>query len=458
MNNFFERLLVGSWNRLRGQDRGARNEGKGVEIGRRVSDGEVTRERVVLTSAERTRHIAILGKTGSGKSSLLRSMLAQDVEADRGFACFDLHGEFLPFLLGTINARERRLRKHLDEKLVIVDPTDPIMSVGLNPLEQVSPDFTKIAEFSEVLRTRWALDHFGARTDELLRNALFALSASGLTLVELAPFLTHAGFRAACLKQVANAEVRQYFEFRYEAQSEAMRATMREPILNKTSAFTGIDAFRHVVGQAKSSFSVKEAMDSGQWVIVNLDKGKLGPQALTLGSLFFTAFKNALFTRERRTLFSLVVDEAHNLLAADTGIDTVLAESRKWGIGLILSQQLMAQQSAETRDLLAGVGTQVYFQLSSPDAQQASAVLDGGRPLVERLKNLPQRHCIVKSGAERFVEVRVHGVEDPAADYADLLNRSRYTRGRVRAHIERDIAKRQELLRQKPDEVLHDWE
>ncbi len=429
-----------------------------MEIGRRVSDGEVTRERVTLTSTERTRHIAILGKTGSGKSSLLRSMLAQDIEADRGFACFDLHGEFLPFLLRTINARERRLRRHLSDKLIIVDPTDPLVSVGLNPLEQETPDFTRIAEFSEVLRKRWALDHFGARTDELLRNSLFVLSANGLTIVELAPFLVHFGFRAACLKRVTNTEVRQYFEFRYEAQSEAMRAVMREPILNKTSAFTSIDAFRHVVGQTQSSFSVREAMDSGSWVIVNLDKGKLGPQALTLGSLFFAAFKNALFSREKRNLFSLVVDEAHNLLAADTGIDTVLAESRKWGIGLVLSQQLMAQQSADTREMLAGVGAQIFFQLSGPDAQHVSNALDGGKSLAERLKNLPQRHCMVKSGADRFLEARVPTVEDPAVDYTDLLNRCRYTRGRVRAHIERDIAKRLELLRQKPDEALNEWE
>lgn len=458
MKNFLEQLFASAWNRIRGRGRGARSEGQGVAIGSRVVDGESLRERVTLTNVERTRHIAILGKTGSGKSSLLRSILAQDIEADRGFACFDLHGEFMPFLLRTINARERQLHEHLSDKLVIVDPTDPLVSIGLNPLEQESPDFARIAEFSEVLRKRWALDHFGARTDELLRNALFVLSANGLTLVELAPFLVHPGFRAACLKRVTNAEVRQYFEFRYEAQSEAMRAAMREPILNKTSAFTSVDAFRHVVGQAKSSFSVREAMDAGWWVIVNLDKGKLGPQALTLGSLFFAAFKNALFAREKRTLFSLVVDEAHNLLAADTGIDTVIAESRKWGIGLVLSQQLMAQQSAGVREMLSGVGTQIFFQLSSPDAQQVSTALDGGRTLAERLKNLPQRYCVVKSGADRVVEVRVPTVLDPAVDYTDLLNRSRYTRGQVRAHIERDIAKRQELLRQKPDEVLHEWE
>jgi hypothetical protein len=459
MKEFFEQTIAAIWNRFRRRGRGARHEGKGVDLGARVLDGQLLRERVTLSDTQRTMHLAVLGKTGSGKSSLLRNLLAQDIEADRGFACFDLHGEFMPFLLGTINARERRLRRHLSDKLVIVDPTDPIVSVGLNPLEQESsPDFVRIAEFSDVLRKRWSLDHFGARTDELLRNSLYVLAANRLTIVELAPFLVHPGFRSACLKRVSNAEVKQYFVLRYDQSSEAMRAVMREPILNRTSAFTSVDAFRHIVGQTHSTFSIREAMDEGYWVIVNLDKTRLGEQALTLGSLFFTAFKNALFSRQKRTLFTLFVDEAQNLLSVDSGIDTVLAESRKWGVGAVLSQQLLAQQSLDTRETLFGVGTQIFFQLSSPDAQHVSNALDGGKPLAERLKNLRQRHCVVKSGSDRWVEVCVPLVQDPKVDYTDLVNRSRYARGRVRAHIERDIAKRQELLRHKPDEVLNDWE
>ena len=106
---------------------------------------------------------------------------------------------------------------------------------------------------AQILRERWALDHFGARTDELLRNSLYVLAANGLTLLELSLLLTHTGFRAACMKKVANAEVRQYFELRFDPLSDAMRAVMREPILNKTSAFTADPHFRHIVGQTQST-------------------------------------------------------------------------------------------------------------------------------------------------------------------------------------------------------------
>jgi len=460
MIHVLEKLFAAIWNRLRGRRRGAWSEERGsLDLGFRVVDGQVTKRHVGLSNMRRTMHIAVLGKTGTGKSSLLRYLSEQDIEADRGFAYFDLHGDATPDLLRTINARERRLRRHLSHKLILIEPADPIVSVGLNPLESESAtDFVRISEFAQVLKQRWALDHFGARTDELLRNTLYALAANGFTLVELAPFLTNGAFRTACLKRVENPEIRQYFELRYDQASEAMRATMREPILNKTSAFTADPHFRHIVGQAHSTFSIREAMDQGHWIIVNLAKGRLGEQALTLGSLIFTALKNALFTRERRSLFTLYCDEIQNLIAYGTGIETVLSEARKFGVGIVSANQFLEQYPAEIRAAILSVGTHVFFQLSSADAAHIAQALDGGKPLAERLKNLYQRHAIVKSGAERWAEVRVPDVRTPQVDYTDLLNRTRYTRGRVRAHIERDIAKRQEEFLRSKHEAIHDYE
>ena len=125
-----------------------------------------------------------------------------------------------------------------------------------------------------------------------------------MTLLELAPLLTHSGFRAASLKPVPNAEVKHYFELRYDKASDAMRTVLREPILNKTSAFTADPNFRHMVGQRTSTFSMREAMDRGYWVIADLNKGRLGEQALTLASLLFSVIKGAIFTRERKSVFT----------------------------------------------------------------------------------------------------------------------------------------------------------
>src|SRR5947209_19638241 len=119
MKHTIEKMLAGLWNRLRGQERGAWSEHGSLDLGAQVSDGEVTGRHRSLSNTRRTMHIAVLGKTGSGKSSFLRHLAQQDIAADRGFLFFDFHGDATQFLLRTINARERQLRRHLSDKLVL---------------------------------------------------------------------------------------------------------------------------------------------------------------------------------------------------------------------------------------------------------------------------------------------------------------------------------------------------
>src|SRR5665213_1517192 len=263
MREFFEHLVASIWNKLRDSRSDSSVETSGLSIGLEVTDDSVSRRKLVLNSTRRTTHVAVLGKTGSGKSSLLRHMGKEDIAAGRGFIWFDLHGDAAPFLLRSIAEQERKIQRHLSDRVVLIAPADKEVAVGFNPLEQETPDFVRIAEFAAILKQRWGLDHFGARTDELLRNALYVLAANGLTLLELGPLLTLPGFRAKCMRHLPNAEVKQYFELRYDQASDGMRAVMREPILNKTSAFTADPNFRHMVGQRNSTFSMREAMDRG---------------------------------------------------------------------------------------------------------------------------------------------------------------------------------------------------
>src|SRR5260370_23703690 len=195
---------------------------------------------------------------------------------------------------------------------------------------------------------------------------------------------------------------------------------MREPILNKTSAFTADPKFRHIVGQQQSSFSFREAMDEGYWTIVNLSKGRLGAQALTLGSLIFTMVKNALFARTGTSLCTLYCDEVQNFVAQAGEIETVLAEARKTNTGFVAAHQFMDQLPAEMRAALLSAGTHVFFQLASQDADHVSTALDGSRSLTERLKNLPQRPCIVKAGREDWVEGEGATVPCPRGGTTDL--------------------------------------
>ena len=458
MKRFFERLITRLWNRLAARTRRSALT-FGLSLGNRVVDEAVTRTRVSIPHSRRATHVALLGRTGTGKSSLIRWFCEQDIGAGRGFIVFDLHGELTPTLLSLIAAKERESRGDLSNCVIVIDPADTAYSVGLNPLEgRLGQDsFVRVSQFAEVLKQRWGLHTFGARTDELLRNALLVLAENNLTLLELGLLLTDALFRATCLKHITNTEVREYFETRYDAASEAMQGVMREPILNKTSAFTADPHFRFIVGQ-RSTFSIAQAMDEGKWVVVNLAKGRLGSEALTLGALLLTVIKHAVFERENRELVTVYADEVQNLIGQNADLETMLAENRKAAVAICTANQYLEQLPQEIRAAILAVGTTVCFQLSPPDAQFVAAALDGGKPLSERLKNLPPRHAMVKSGGDPLVEVAVSEVRQPTDSWRGLYDRSRSRWARPRAAIAADIAARQNRAGGSTAEEFHDWE
>ena len=460
MRRWLEKLIVRLWNGRAARGRAVARTAA-LDLGMRLIDGNAASGRVGIPQNRRAEHIVTIGKTGTGKSSLIKSCATQDIRrsGSGGFVYFDLHGDATPFLVATIADQERALRKDLSQRLIVIEPADRETSVGFNFLEEQgdADPFIQVAEFAEVLKQRWHLESLGARTDELLRNALYVLAENNLTLLELAPLLSHAAFRAACLKNVINPEIAQYFELRYDQASEPMRATMREPILNKTSAFTANRQFRHIVGQ-HSTFSVLDALDHAWWIILDVPKGRLGEQAITLASLFFTIVKNALFARKSRELFTLYCDEMQNLVSYANGIDTVLSESRKFAISFVGGTQFLDQLPPDMRSAVLAVGTNIFFQLASSDAQQVAAALDGGKPLAELMKNLPPRHIVVKTGHERWQEAIVSTLHEPRTDPSDLLARSRARWARNRNDIENEIHERQKSFAPSKKEALDAWE
>jgi hypothetical protein len=460
MKNVLEKLIARLWNR-RVADRTVSATRGALDIGVRVVDGEPVGTRVTIAQNRRAEHLMLLGKTGTGKSYLIRHLAQQDIQASRGFMFFDLHGDVTPFLLKTIAMRERALKKDLSDRVIVIDPADPEYSPGMNPLEvQGSHDrFIQIAEFSQILKERCHLDAFGPRTDELMRNALFVLSENDLTPVDLAPMLTDVGFRSRCLAHVTNAEVREYFERRYDPLSDAMKRVMSEPVLNKVSLFLSDVKFRHLVGQQHSTFSLVRSLDNNFWIILNLNKGRLGEHGATLGSVFLTKAAQEFFLRGTRDVFSVYADEVQNLVShSAAGLETMAAEVRKRAGALVTANQFLAQNSPEVQAALLSVGSFGFFQLSGADAQQIAAMLDGGRSLAERLKNLPRGHLILKTVHGRWSEVVVPVVQEPNIDPSDLYRRSRARWARPRREIEEEIRNRREIGRRNNREALDAWE
>lgn len=458
MRQLLEQLIARLWNRA-ASGRRPDTPAHGLGLGLEVVDGSLTNRRVLIPQGKRAEHIAILGRTGLGKSRLLHNLMAQDICQNSGFLSFDLHGDTTPFLLGRLAEEERRRGVDLSERLIVVDPSDAEFSIGLNLLEPLPGQdlYVQLAEFAQILKSHWHLDAFGARTEELLRNGLHALSDCRLTLTELTPLLSNAAFRAECLKQVRHPDVLAYFRERFDSLSEGMQAAYRDPILNKVSGFTVDRKFRHILGQRQSTFSLIEALDRGFFVALHLPKGRLGEQAGTFAGLLLTKVKTALFARRSRQLVTLYCDEIQNLIAYDSGLDTLLSEARKFGVSMVSANQFLEQYPPQMRAAVMAVGTHIFFQLSSTDADKIASALDGGRRLSELLKNLPKRTIIVKSGHEYYRQAVVPLVKDPQAAFTDLYNRCRRRWARPRAQVEVEIRQRQQRV-SRPEGALHDWE
>ncbi len=457
MTKIIDQVISRPWNRLLGWAK--RRTKEGLLLGFLIQDGKVTRHKLYLPHEKRTHHLELLGKTGMGKSSQVCGFIKQDIEQDRGFAATDFHGDLTDFVLATVSQKEKRTRQDLSERLIIIDPSDLEYSVGLNVIQHTSHQqvFIQAAECAAILEKHWNIQ-LGARTSELLRNCLLAIAENHLTLLEVAPFLTNASFRSLCLRKATNPEVKDYFEHRYNATSDAMQAALSGPVLNKLSLFTGDPHFRHILGQPLSTFNVLDAIESGRWVVLNLNKGRLGEHAVVLASLFMSQVKNALFARKKRKIFSLYCDEVQNLVASEGNLETLLSECRKFSTSVVCAHQFTDQLTTQVRSALGAIGSHIYFQLSSADAQHVATALDGGRPLAETLKNLPPRQILVKSGHRAYQHALVPTVLHLKTDSRDLYERCRKRWGLLRTDIESEITKRQPSKKGSADEVLNDWQ
>jgi hypothetical protein len=445
----FEHIFVNTFNRLVNA-RQPRLTG-GLPLGRIVVADKLSSQIYFVPTIRRTEHMVIQGKTGQGKSYLIRHIAEHDIKSGRGLILFDLHGDLiLPilYLLARSGVNPSRV--------ILMDPGNRQCAVGINPIETNDDQtrFLLVAEVTRTLADRW--DFKGARTEELLRNALFVLSANGMTLLEVGLLLSHDGFRAQMLKRVKNQDVRDYFLLRFDPLSDAMKSTMREPVLNKLSEFCGDPHFRYILGQRQSTVSFDDVLAEGKIVLVNLNKGLLGIHAITFGSLVLGAFRAAIFRRKKRDLFAAVCDEVQNLVTADTDFDVLLAEARKFGIGLVTANQFAAQLPPKMRSAVQAIGTRVFFQLSSEDASHVAPEIDGGRELTERLRNLPARHFIVKSGNHRVQEVVTPDLSTEKVPVEGFVNATNAVYANEREEIDADILAR----RPKPEslkEVVDDW-
>jgi hypothetical protein len=318
---------------------------------------------------DRSRHVYIIGQTGAGKSGTLELFALSDIFHGQGYAIIDPHGDFavdnMRFIPGS------RM-----EEVVYFNPADTAYPLGFNPLEVTDPAHkTNISsEVIGVLKRMFG-ESWGPRLEYILRYTILALlDRPTTTMLDITRMLTDKKFRKETLGYCTDTVVLQFWNIEFASWTDKFQAEAIAPVLNKVGAFTANPVIRNIIGQPKSTFNIREIMDEGRILIVNLSKGLIGEDnASILGSFLVTKIQLAAMSRsdipdiKDRRPFYLYVDEFQNF--ATDSFATILSEARKYGLNLTVANQYISQMNETVRDAVFGnVGTMISFRVSADDA------------------------------------------------------------------------------------------
>ena len=344
---------------------------------------------------DRLNHLYVIGKTGTGKSTLLLTMAISDIKRGNGLCVIDPHGDIAEQLLDYIPPNRI-------QDVIYLNPTDTTHVVAYNPLQGIpaSQQHLAVAGLIASFKKIW-VDSWGPRLEYILRHCLTTLcSYPGATLLDIQPLLTDHAFRKEVLSYCTDHYLRAFWYQEFDKYSPALKAEAISPILNKVGLFTAIEQLRFVIGQNTSSFTMQEVMDNKKILICNLSKGELGEDATAiLGSLLVNAIQLAAMQRaaipeEERVPFYLYVDEMHSFVSLSFA--DILAEARKYKLSLFLAHQYIEQLHEKVRHAIFGnVGTMIMFRVGADDAKYLATEIHP--PFTEEdLVNLPRYSMYLK--------------------------------------------------------------
>ena len=303
-----------------------------------------------------------------GKSTLLETLLVAQIEAGHGAGLIDPHGDLAERVLARIPKRRRG-------DLILLDPAALGTKQSLNLVGYRSPDERPLAAAAALSVLKKIFDaSWGPRTEHVLRGAILALlDVPRSTLGDVLRLLSEERFRTIAMRHVRDPIVRNFWEREFASLPPAFRAEVIAPIQNKIGALLSNPIIRAYVDQPKAMLSFRRLMDQERVLIANFSKGRIGEDAsgflgaLTLGALQTAAYSRASVVDAERKPFTLYVDEFPRFVTPSFA--ELLAESRKFGLGLVLANQHLGQLDAPLRAALLGnAATLVAFRLSADDA------------------------------------------------------------------------------------------
>lgn len=367
---------------------------------------------------DRRRHMYILGKSGTGKTTLIANMAIADIHNGEGVAIVDPHGDLSEILLDYIP--EDRIND-----VIYLDPSDKNQSFRLNPLHVEKEEHKELVVSSilSIFTKIWA-NVWSARMEYLLRNALITLiERPNATLLDIPRLFTDTKFRNKYLESVSDPVVVDFWKKEYDRYSERFQSEAVSPILNKVGRFTTSPTIRNIVGHPQSTVDLDELINQGKILILNLAQGRIGEDnAALLGAMFITQIQIAAMNRvdiseEQRKDFYLYVDEFQNF--ATVSFVKILSEARKFRLNLILANQYTAQLAEEIQKAIFGnAGTLCTFVVGADDANRLISEL-GDLYTQDDLVNLGRYQIISKLSIDGTISQPFPGYTLPLPDSAN---------------------------------------
>ncbi len=343
---------------------------EGLYLGRSVYRG--IEKPIFQAEDDRRRHTYIIGRTGTGKTELLKLMAMQDIKAGRGVAFVDPHGDAAEDILTQIPASRA-------EDVIYFDPADYERPIGLNMLEAYTEQqkhfvATHIIGLMYKLYDPHQTGIIGPRFEHAIRNAMLTvMSEPGNTFVEVVRVLTDTSFVQELLPKVDDPLVRRYWTDQIAQTADFHKSEVLDYIVSKFGRFVTNKLIRNIIGQSKSSFDLRKVMDEKKILIVNLSKGKIGEEnsnflgLVLVPKLLVAAMSRQDVPEEQRPDFYLYVDEFQNF-ATETFAD-ILSEARKFRLNLVVANQFIGQIEEEVKNAVFGnVGTLIAFRVGVNDA------------------------------------------------------------------------------------------
>jgi len=370
-----------------------------------MSNGDVTifgehtfrnqRVRFGIRADDRRRHMYLIGKTGTGKTTLLDTMAISDIQRGRGVGIVDPHGEFAARMLNFVP--KERIRD-----VIYLNPADIIWPVAFNAIEPVPFEFRHLVAsgLMGVFKKIW-VDVWSARMEYILNNTLLALlEYPNATLLGINRMLYDKDFRREVVENVTDPMVKAFWLNEYARYQQRYEVEATAAIQNKIGQFVSNPLIRNIIGQPASKLNLRQIIDEEKIFIVNLSKGLIGEDSsMLLGGLVITKLQLAAMSRvdvsegERRD-FYVYVDEFQNY--ATESFANILTEARKYRLNLILAHQYIEQLPEEVRAAIFGnVGTIVCFRVGAGDAEFLEKEFEP-EFMVNDLVNLPKWNFYVK--------------------------------------------------------------